>query len=345
VSRELLQLAADTIEAMWDRRAGGKLNIDAASSSFIHRAQLTLAALRAALAQPETQPVNQQIESINAVFDAWRNGEDASMTLGLATPQAQPAPAVPDDMAVLIQRTREAAHWQLIEGNGDDETHRALIAAADALERLSAAPAVPDLIPPDALFVCGQMGADVVRVRVEDAAPAVNCEWTNCPRRVGDVCCNDRPAAPAVPADHWKSAVLDRLAILCLDAPIGEPPASILNRVIETEVMIALDPAVSEAAQALIDKGAAAPAVREPHEPYLCIKPACGPDCSGCNCAISPQDMRDYAVRYAILRNAPIDAIRAGGVFAGKTPDNVVINGEHLDAAVDALRGITGDSK
>lgn len=80
-------------------------------------------------------------------------------------------------------------------------------------------------------------------------------------------------------------------------------------------------------------------------EPYLCIKPACGPDCSGCNCAISPQDMRDYAVRYAILRNAPIDAIRAGGVFAGKTPDNVVINGEHLDAAVDALRGIAGDSK
>ena len=34
----------------------------------------------------------------------------------------------------------------------------------------------------------------------DPAAPAVNCEWTNCPRRVGDVCCNDRPAAPAVPA-------------------------------------------------------------------------------------------------------------------------------------------------
>lgn len=140
MSRELLQLAADTIEAMWDRRAGGKLNIDAASSSFIHRAQLTLAALRAALAQPETQPVNQQIESINAVFDAWRNGEDASMTLGLATPQAQPAPAV---QVVLRQ---------------------------------------PNLFAAD------------------PAAPAVNCEWTNCPRRVGDVCCNDRPAAPAVPA-------------------------------------------------------------------------------------------------------------------------------------------------
>ena len=305
MSRELLQLAADTIEAMWDRRAGGKLNIDAASSSFIHRAQLTLAALRAALAQPETQPVNQQIESINAVFDAWRNGEDASMTLGLATPQAQPAPAVPADMVMVplsfVQGFNTLAHnWSLRAEPPSFYTGT----EGDAFTR--------------AYAECGQA---LAKLRAMIAS------------------------APAVPADHWKSAVLDRLAILCLDAPIGEPPASILNRVIETEVMIALDPAVSEAAQALIDKGAAAPAVREPHEPYLCIKPACGPDCSGCNCAISPQDMRDYAVRYAILRNAPIDAIRAGGVFAGKTPDNVVLNGEHLDAAVDALRGITGDSK
>lgn len=132
--------------------------------------------------------------------------------------------------------------------------------------------------------------------------------------------------APAVP-DPWKSAVLDRLAATCMDAQQDEPPASILRRIIDWEVTVALDPAVSDIA------------------PYLCIKPACGPDCSGCNCAISPQDMRDYAIRYAILRNAPINAIRGGGVFAGKTPDNVVINGEHLDAAVDALRGITGDSK
>lgn len=40
----------------------------------------------------------------------------------------------------------------------------------------------------------------------DPAAPAVNCEWTNCPRRVGDVCCNDRPAAPAVP-DGLRGAV------------------------------------------------------------------------------------------------------------------------------------------
>lgn len=26
-----------------------------------------------------------------------------------------------------------------------------------------------------------------------------NCEWTNCPHRVGDVCCNDQPAAPTPP--------------------------------------------------------------------------------------------------------------------------------------------------
>ena len=30
-----------------------------------------------------------------------------------------------------------------------------------------------DLIPPDALFVCGQMGANITRVRAESAAPAV----------------------------------------------------------------------------------------------------------------------------------------------------------------------------
>lgn len=35
--------------------------------------------------------------------------------------------------------------------------------------------------------------------------------------------------------------------------------------------------------------------------PYLCIAPACAGDCCECNSAISPQDMRKYAVRYALL--------------------------------------------
>jgi hypothetical protein len=42
------------------------------------------------------------------------------------------------------------------------------------------------------------------------------------------------------------------------------------------------------------------------------------------------------AARYRWLRARPIDAISAGGVFAGKTPDNVVMNGADLDAAIDA---------
>lgn len=36
---------------------------------------------------------------------------------------------------------------------------------------------------------------------------------------------------------------------------------------------------------------------------YLCIRPACGNKCSDCNHAISPQAMRDYAVRYSWLRD------------------------------------------
>lgn len=44
------------------------------------------------------------------------------------------------------------------------------------------------------------------------------------------------------------------------------------------------------------------------------------------------------AERYRKLRNADISAVHEGGVFAGLTPDNVVLNGEDLDVAVDLLR-------
>ena len=43
------------------------------------------------------------------------------------------------------------------------------------------------------------------------------------------------------------------------------------------------------------------------------------------------------AKRYRYLRGADIDSIGKGGVFAGKTPDNVVINGDDLDKEIDAL--------
>ena len=69
---------------------------------------------------------------------------------------------------------------------------------------------------------------------------------------------------------------------------------------------------------------------------HLCIRPACGADCRGCNKAISSEKAIRYAIRYAHLREAPIDAIASGGVFVGRTPENIVVNGEDLDAAVDA---------
>ena len=42
------------------------------------------------------------------------------------------------------------------------------------------------------------------------------------------------------------------------------------------------------------------------------------------------------ARRYRFLRSRDLDAIVDGGVFAGKVPDNVVLNGEDLDREIDA---------
>ena len=45
-------------------------------------------------------------------------------------------------------------------------------------------------------------------------------------------------------------------------------------------------------------------------------------------------DARD-AARYRWLRSRDLNTIVEGGVFAGLTPENVVLNGEDLDRAVD----------
>lgn len=42
------------------------------------------------------------------------------------------------------------------------------------------------------------------------------------------------------------------------------------------------------------------------------------------------------AERYRYLRERDLETINAGGVFAGLTPENMVINGEDLDRAIDA---------
>jgi hypothetical protein len=44
------------------------------------------------------------------------------------------------------------------------------------------------------------------------------------------------------------------------------------------------------------------------------------------------------AARYRWLRSRDLDSIVDGGVFAGMVPDNVVLNGDDLDAAIDAHR-------
>jgi len=47
-------------------------------------------------------------------------------------------------------------------------------------------------------------------------------------------------------------------------------------------------------------------------------------------------DLRPGHDRYQYLRERPVDTIEKGGVFAGLVPDNVVLNGEDLDRAIDA---------
>ena len=46
-------------------------------------------------------------------------------------------------------------------------------------------------------------------------------------------------------------------------------------------------------------------------------------------------DARD-AARYSWLRARDLETICRGGVFAGMTPQNVILNGKDLDAAIDA---------
>lgn len=54
------------------------------------------------------------------------------------------------------------------------------------------------------------------------------------------------------------------------------------------------------------------------------------------HCEPLTEEQIAYAKRYAWLRSRDVDAISSGGVFAGMTPENVVLNGEDLDAAIDA---------
>ena len=60
------------------------------------------------------------------------------------------------------------------------------------------------------------------------------------------------------------------------------------------------------------------------------------PGCCDCNTAIPDEQIFQFAKRYAYLRQRRFDEIEKGGVFAGMTPANVVLNGLDLDDAIDA---------
>ncbi|HHX4274722.1 TPA: hypothetical protein ACU95R_005793 [Pseudomonas aeruginosa] len=54
------------------------------------------------------------------------------------------------------------------------------------------------------------------------------------------------------------------------------------------------------------------------------------------------EHLRKDAARYRWLRERDLETIRQGGVFAGMTPENIVLNQEDLDAEIDAaLEGAT----
>lgn len=47
------------------------------------------------------------------------------------------------------------------------------------------------------------------------------------------------------------------------------------------------------------------------------------------------RDIERDALRYRWLRSRDVDTIGNGGVFAGKTPENLVLNGDDLDRYID----------
>lgn len=63
--------------------------------------------------------------------------------------------------------------------------------------------------------------------------------------------------------------------------------------------------------------------------------------CSRCDDLLQLELIRD-AARYRYLRNRQTRSIdmAAGGIFAGKIPDNLILGGEDLDRAIDIANGV-----
>lgn len=81
--------------------------------------------------------------------------------------------------------------------------------------------------------------------------------------------------------DDWKEAVLDACTIACIGWDELDPRKSI-NDLVNWHVQVALDPKVSEAAQALIDSGAQAP-TEQPKQTWAeVLRILNGIDCDQC---------------------------------------------------------------
>ena len=85
--------------------------------------------------QPAEPTIDEQVASVNAVFDAWRNGEDATLTLGLA---AQPAEPVEPVAKIILDTDGECGVEWIGHGDG-------LIVGAKLYYRAQPAPAA---VPP-----------------------------------------------------------------------------------------------------------------------------------------------------------------------------------------------------
>ncbi|EJA2567789.1 hypothetical protein MWS85_004761 [Pseudomonas aeruginosa] len=92
--------------------------------------------------------------------------------------------------------------------------------------------------------------------------------------------------------------------------------------------------------------------LKELAERYIANPSGAGGEDSAFRAAANPQaileliaeveQLRKDAARYRWLRERDLETIRQGGVFAGMTPENIVLNQEDLDAAIDAaLEGAT----
>jgi hypothetical protein len=55
--------------------------------------------------------------------------------------------------------------------------------------------------------------------------------------------------------------------------------------------------------------------------------------------AVELKTLAADAARYQWLRSRDLDSIHKGGIFAGQTPQNLVLNGEDMDRAIDLARG------